>query len=742
MSTFSDSDRNGVTSKWKENLFLIHDSLECSREEDPPENAIVVFLAPVEVEVRTQVYLCGGLVAMGRFGISITGAAPRVFRTVTEKIALKCVNNYMLFLSGAMQEPDTLLAEQLDCLYRAFCFYHGSFDKVKESAGGDRKRVSSTLTRIWSSLISYFRPPRDTVHAAFRPIPFLGLLRNANRHYAMSSQLLDRISRRPGLLGGCVLHRQQALCTLLSPELTAYALALLQPTQSKSYTEEDNRRIQRRGLKIREMMTRGKHNLIKSREYRLRTYANCFLGHEMVDLLIEKGEVRTRDAARQLGRKLLQAGVIHQVMNEQDFRDDVKLYRFRVDEEDYPQQRQLTQPSTQAGRREMSSDRIGGLDSVHRDLQRSRSVDLRPLVLAGHGRDARAAAAQHGLSLPAGVHLLPVFLDYNQRLELWERLAGTEGTPSFPDGRLQPPPFDDLDITASMDALLLASETEAKLYQWMVKVGLTQYQIFLMEKGWISEEVAVSKLQAISPAAMSELAQSYSGDKESFSLALKKAHKLCVKEGKKKGSSDKKKRNKKQEALLPEGYRELGLYLQGLGGTAFVFLVSPEYKTQEFLEELSKEVGEGLSQLEHTLAHVHDANNGFEAQHIVEEYNHLQFDCESHAISGWCNTNRSVPDMRLLPDTDEDRAFVEAAAEMHSFFMNNQHSDVVELMLRKNYNTPIYAKSCFGLETYFQLRRPFTEPTVRDETRPFDEDLFKTPTYARKRLGQQGLCYL
>ena len=43
------------TSRWKEHLFFIHDQLACAREEDPPENAVVVFLAPVEVEIRTQV---------------------------------------------------------------------------------------------------------------------------------------------------------------------------------------------------------------------------------------------------------------------------------------------------------------------------------------------------------------------------------------------------------------------------------------------------------------------------------------------------------------------------------------------------------------------------------------------------------------------------------------------------------------------------------------------------------------
>ena len=222
----------------------------------------------------------------------------------------------------------------------------------------------------------------------------------------MSSQLLAKINRRPGLYGGCVLHRQQALCTLLDPELTSYALALLQPTQSKSYTEEDNRRIQRRGLKIREMMMRGKRKLIRSREYRLRTYANCFLGHEMVDLLLEKGEVRTRDAAKELGRRLLQAGVIRNVMNEQDFRDEVKLYRFRVDEQDDLSFGALAPmpPGIRKGVLDGLTDGGNGANDPEVDAQpKHRTVDLRPLVLAGHGRDARTSAALRGLKLPAGV---------------------------------------------------------------------------------------------------------------------------------------------------------------------------------------------------------------------------------------------------------------------------------------------------------------------------------------------------
>jgi len=66
------------------------------QEEDPPENAITVFLSPVEGEVRTQVYMTGGLVAMVNFARSITGYPPRVFQLGGEKMAVITVDHYSL----------------------------------------------------------------------------------------------------------------------------------------------------------------------------------------------------------------------------------------------------------------------------------------------------------------------------------------------------------------------------------------------------------------------------------------------------------------------------------------------------------------------------------------------------------------------------------------------------------------------------------------------------------------------
>jgi hypothetical protein len=83
---------------------------------------------------------------------------------------------------------------------------------------------------------------------------------------------------------------------------------------------------------------------------------------------------------------------------------------------------------------------------------------------------------------------------------------------------------------------------------------------------------------------------------------------------------------------------------------------------------------------------------------------------------------------------------------MHAHFSSKRPgpgADVTEIVLRKNYNTPIYGKYSFGLESYFQLREPLYDPhRARDDARPFDEDLVATPDIAKTRLRSQGISYI
>jgi hypothetical protein len=79
----------------------------------------------------------------------------------------------------------------------------------------------------------------------------------------------------------------------------------------------------------------GESKLIRDRKYHLRTYKECFVGGEMVDWLIDRGEVSTREEGVEVMQKLLDYGVIHHVVDDHCFKDEKLFYRFRRDDGTY-----------------------------------------------------------------------------------------------------------------------------------------------------------------------------------------------------------------------------------------------------------------------------------------------------------------------------------------------------------------------------------------------------------------------
>lgn len=65
------------------------------------------------------------------------------------------------------------------------------------------------------------------------------------------------------------------------------------------------------GEELRLLLQEEDPPLIKDRRYHLKTYDRCFVGHEMVDWLIKKGEVESRSEAVAMMQKLLDHGVVH-----------------------------------------------------------------------------------------------------------------------------------------------------------------------------------------------------------------------------------------------------------------------------------------------------------------------------------------------------------------------------------------------------------------------------------------------
>ncbi|MGJ3250496.1 MAG: mechanosensitive ion channel domain-containing protein [Elainellaceae cyanobacterium] len=70
---------------------------------------------------------------------------------------------------------------------------------------------------------------------------------------------------------------------------------------------------------------------IKDRRYGLRIYAQCFVGSEAVDWLMNEQKA-TRDEAIRIGKILVERGIIHHVTDEHTFEDQYLFYRFYADE--------------------------------------------------------------------------------------------------------------------------------------------------------------------------------------------------------------------------------------------------------------------------------------------------------------------------------------------------------------------------------------------------------------------------
>ena len=71
---------------------------------------------------------------------------------------------------------------------------------------------------------------------------------------------------------------------------------------------------------------------IKERQFRFKTYRQCFVGSDAVDWLVSYLKISRQDAVT-VGQRLIDENWIHHVLDEQTFQDCYFFYRFRWDEQ-------------------------------------------------------------------------------------------------------------------------------------------------------------------------------------------------------------------------------------------------------------------------------------------------------------------------------------------------------------------------------------------------------------------------
>ncbi|MEM9487489.1 MAG: FAD-containing oxidoreductase [Myxococcota bacterium] len=72
---------------------------------------------------------------------------------------------------------------------------------------------------------------------------------------------------------------------------------------------------------------------IADRKYRLKTYAQCFIGSEACQAVVEAGIAGDYEQAVLIGNLLLDGGVFHHVVREHSFKNEYLFYRFAEDED-------------------------------------------------------------------------------------------------------------------------------------------------------------------------------------------------------------------------------------------------------------------------------------------------------------------------------------------------------------------------------------------------------------------------
>ncbi|XP_034980717.1 DEP domain-containing mTOR-interacting protein isoform X3 [Zootoca vivipara] len=85
-----------------------------------------------------------------------------------------------------------------------------------------------------------------------------------------------------------------------------------------------------RGQRLYEKLMNTENALLQAREEEGIKYERTFMASQLIDWLIQEGEATTRPDAEQLGRRLLEHGIIQHVCNKHHFIDSNLLFQFRM----------------------------------------------------------------------------------------------------------------------------------------------------------------------------------------------------------------------------------------------------------------------------------------------------------------------------------------------------------------------------------------------------------------------------
>ena len=92
---------------------------------------------------------------------------------------------------------------------------------------------------------------------------------------------------------------------------STYTASLNRKSMTNTVKASNKAAILAVGEELRVLLHEEDPPLIKDRRFHLRSYQKCFVGSDMVDWLLKKGEVESRNEAVAMMQKLIDYGVVH-----------------------------------------------------------------------------------------------------------------------------------------------------------------------------------------------------------------------------------------------------------------------------------------------------------------------------------------------------------------------------------------------------------------------------------------------
>ena len=213
------SDEPVLKPEFLDKCFFIIDELT-NHFDEGEEDLMMLYFYPPTTSFNSQIYLLGACQAMQNFVENFTKDPVSVLALEKHRLAFHHIGDLIMVLSSPISESCTAVQQRLARIANWFTFNYGSYKKVCEPYGSDRRALIERFQKIGASLTEPFDSEEDfhkksSLSKIFQPIKFAELPNFlGSRIFSEANQMLwNALCADEEALAGCILCDNLVLCT-------------------------------------------------------------------------------------------------------------------------------------------------------------------------------------------------------------------------------------------------------------------------------------------------------------------------------------------------------------------------------------------------------------------------------------------------------------------------------------------------------------------------------------------------